>query len=281
MTPQTFDFFARFLKERSGLALKKEKQYLLENRLTTVMLAHKIENFNLLADKVRLDPGGVVAGAVVESMTVTETSFFRDRHPFDLFVNRMLPEILESRTRSGPLKIWSAAASSGQEAYTLAMLCKENAGMLAGQKVEITATDISNTVLEKARAGIYSQFEVQRGMPVKLLLRYFDQTGEVWKLKPEIRSMVEFQPFNLMSSFAGLPQFDIIFCRNVLIYFDVPTKKAVLERMQSVLAPKGFMLLGGAETTIGISGGFTADPVNRALFRLRSDKEITKSRLAS
>jgi len=267
MTPEIFDFFAGFLKERSGLSLLKEKQYLLENRLSGVMRAYDIPDHEALYQAVKNDLNGAIALDAIESMSVTETSFFRDGKPFDLFLKRALPEILDNRPVGKPIRIWSAAASSGQEAYTLAMLCRENAELLAGHRLEITATDISTQVLEKAKAGVYSQFEVQRGMPVKMLLKYFDQAGEMWKLKPEIRSMVEFQPFNLMSSFAGMPEYDIIMCRNVLIYFNVETKAAVLEKIRKVIAPDGFLMLGGAETVVGISDKFTVDPTDRAIFR--------------
>lgn len=267
MTPEIFDFFAKFLKERSGLSLQKEKLYLLENRLSSVMRNHDIADHGALFEMVRANPNGELAGDVVESMSVTETSFFRDGKPFDLFLKRALPEILDNRPVGRPIRIWSAAASSGQEAYTLAILCRENADLLAGHKLEITATDISTQVLEKAKAGIYSQFEVQRGMPVKMLLKYFDQAGELWKLKPEIKSMVDFQPFNLMSPFTGMPQYDIILCRNVLIYFNVDIKQAVLEKMYNVIAPDGFLMLGGAETVVGVCDKFAVDRQDRTIFR--------------
>jgi len=267
MTPEIFNFFANFMKERSGLSLSEEKQYLLENRLTSVMRNHDIPDYKALFDMVRSDQNSTLASDVVESMSVTETSFFRDGKPFDLFLKRALPEILDNRPVGRPIRIWSAASSSGQEAYTLAILCRENADLLAGHKLEITATDISSQVLEKAKAGVYSQFEVQRGMPVKMLLKYFDQAGELWKLKPEIKSMVEFQPFNLMSPFTGMPQYDIVLCRNVLIYFNVDIKRAVLEKIHNVIAPDGFLMLGGAETVVGVCDKFSVDAKDRTIFR--------------
>ena len=281
MTPQIFYFFARFLFENSCLSLQKEKQYLLENRLTNVLRKHNLASFEVLADKVRADPKSGISLDVVESMSVTETSFFRDRMPFDLLIDTIVPEILANRPAGRPLRIWSAAASSGQEAYTIAMLCKENEKLLNGRRVEILATDISTAVLEKAKAGIYSQFEVQRGLPTVLLMRYFEQVGEMWVVTQEIKSMVTFRPFNLMSSFASLQKFDIIFCRNVLIYFDVQTKSAVFKRLHSVLEPDGFMLLGGAETTIGLSGDFAPDPKNRILFRPKNAQASLNSAMSA
>lgn len=268
MTPETFRYFADFLFSKSGLSLAEEKKYLLENRLTSVIRKHDIIDVNQLASRVRAQPHGEIAADVVESMSVTETSFFRDRTPFTNFTDVVLPHLIKTRPANHTIKIWSAAASTGQEAYTLAMLCKEKAGVLGGRKVEIRATDISTSVLEKAKAGIYSQFEVQRGMPIQLLLKYFEQKGDFWAIGPEIRQMVDFQPFNLMSPFHGLPQFDVIFCRNVLIYFDIETKSSVLSRMSSVLAPDGFLFLGGAETTVGIDTCFKPSATDRGVFRL-------------
>lgn len=272
MSPQAFEFFCQYLYQNSGLSLQKEKQYLLENRLGAVLRKYNIDSFDNLAAAVRKEPGGSLSMDVVESMSVTETSFFRDRTPFDLLVSNMLPAVLKNRPMGQPIRIWSAAASFGQEAYTMAMLCKENASLFAGRRVEILATDISSAVLEKAKAGIYSQFEVQRGLPTAFMLRYFEQLGEMWTLTPEIKSMVTFRQFNLMSSFSGMPKFDIIFCRNVLIYFDVQTKSSVFKRLHSVMAEDGFLVLGGAETTIGLSEDFVSDPSHRILFRSKHNK---------
>lgn len=267
MTPQTFKFFSEYLYDRSGLSLQPEKQYLLENRLTAVLRDNDISSFDDLAAKVRSQPQSPLGSEVVECMTVNETSFFRDRTPFERFTERMLPDILANRSPADPLRIWSAAASSGQEAYTIAMLCKENAKKIGPRRIEIIGTDLSNAVIAKAKAGLYSQFEVQRGLPTTLLLKYFEQVGEMWTLTPEIKSMVQFKQFNLTSSYSSLPRFDIIFCRNVLIYFDVETKCGVFKRLRSSLAPDGFLVLGAAETTIGLSTEFSADGSNRVLFR--------------
>ncbi|MEM8839088.1 MAG: protein-glutamate O-methyltransferase CheR [Pseudomonadota bacterium] len=267
MTPQTFSFFADFLYQRSGLSLAPEKEYLLENRIAGVLRKHSFASFEDLAARLKTKPNDSVAHDVVEAMSVTETSFFRDRNPFDHFVKIMLPHLAGSRGPSETIRIWSAAASSGQEAYSLAMLSLENRGLLQGRKVEITATDISPNVLEKAKAGLYSQFEVQRGMPTQYLLKYFEQKGDMWAVTPDVKALVNFQPFNLMSSFAAMPRFDIVFCRNVLIYFDIETKGKVLEKVGSILQPDGFMLLGSAETTMGVSDAFHPDPAIRSLYR--------------
>lgn len=270
MTPQTFQFFSEYLYQRSGLSLPPEKEYLLENRMSNVLKTHNIPSFDDLAMKLKRMPSGTLADDVVEAMSVTETSFFRDRSPFDKFTDIMLPHILKTRSSMDPIRIWSAAASSGQEAYTLAILCKERMAAIGNRRIEILATDISPNVLEKAKAGVYSQFEVQRGMPTELLLKYFEQKGDTWAISQEIKSMVRFEQFNLMSSFASKPRFDIVFCRNVLIYFDIDTKRAVMEKISSVLAPDGFMLLGSAETTMGICDEFVSDTGDRNIFRKKS-----------
>lgn len=267
MTPQSFDFFSKYLHENTGLSLQKEKEYLLESRLTAVLKKHNFESFDALMSVVRNDPNGSISLDVIDSMSVTETSFFRDRKPFDLFIDTMLPEIISNKLPTQPIRIWSAAASSGQEAYTIAMLCKENEKMLAGRRVEILATDISKTVLSKAKAGIYSQFEVQRGLPTNFMLNYFEQTGAMWTLTPEIKSMVTFRQFNLMHPFTSMPKFDIIFCRNVLIYFDIATKTKVFEKLHSTMTLDGYLLLGSAETTMGLSKDLQADSSHRTLFR--------------
>ena len=235
-----------------------------------VLRKHDLSSFEDLESKLRINRSGNLADDVVEAMSVTETSFFRDRTPFDKFTKVMLPYLVSNRSGHDTIRIWSAAASSGQEAYTLAILCKENLASLGARKVEIIATDISPNVLEKAKAGLYSQFEVQRGMPTQMLLKYFEQKGDMWAVSSDIKAMVTFQPFNLMSSFAGLPKFDIVFCRNVLIYFDIATKRNVIDKISKVLTPDGFMLLGSAETTMGVSDAFAPDVADRNIFRKTS-----------
>ena len=267
MTPQCFEFFSQFLHENSGLSLLKEKEYLLENRLETVLKKHNFGSFDDLMAAVRHENNGPIGFDVIDCMSVTETSFFRDRVPFDLLVDTMLPEIISNKLPSHPIRIWSAAASSGQEAYTIAMLCKENPGLFAGRRVGILATDISETVLAKAKAGLYSQFEVQRGLPTNLMLSYFEQVGEMWTITPEIKSMVTFRQFNLMHPFTAMPKFDIIFCRNVLIYFDIETKIKIFTKLDSIMADDGYLLLGGAETVMGLSKELKADESHRTLFR--------------
>ncbi|MGD1878633.1 MAG: CheR family methyltransferase, partial [Kiloniellaceae bacterium] len=205
---------------------------------------------------------------VTEAMTTNESFFFRDNRPFDQFKDIVLPHMLEARAARKQIRIWSAACSSGQEPYTLAMILKEEAARLAGWKIEIVATDLSSEILNKAKEGLYSQFEVQRGLPITLLMKYFAQEGEKWRISDDIRRMVTYKPFNLLENPSTLGHFDIVFCRNVLIYFDQQTKGQVLGRIAQIMPADGFLYLGGAETVLGISDSFEVVPGQRGVYRL-------------
>jgi chemotaxis protein methyltransferase CheR len=266
MTPQDYDFLRRILKERSGLVLSAEKHYLVESRL--LPLARKAGLFNLTGLVARMKSANAEAliVEVVEAMTTNESFFFRDKLPFDHFRDSVMPALLGARAANRRIRIWCAAASTGQEPYSLAITLKEMGKLLRGWRVEIVATDLSTEVLEKAKSGIYSQFEVQRGLPVLMLIKYFSQLGEMWQLAPEIRGMVKFQPQNLLHDFSALGKFDVVFCRNVLIYFDQATKSDVLERIADVTEPDGFLVLGGAETVVGLTSRFRPIADRRGLY---------------
>jgi chemotaxis protein methyltransferase CheR len=256
VTPADYDYLRKLLKERSGLVLSADKQYLVESRL--LPLARKIGAPHLsdLVMKLKAPGAEPLIVDVVEAMTTNESFFFRDKIPFEHFRDYMLPNLLKARAARRSLRIWCAAASTGQEPYSLAMILKEMAVQLAGWRFEIIATDLSNEVLEKARAGLYSQFEVQRGLPIQFLMKYFTQAGETWQIAPEIRAMVQYRPLNLLADFTHLGSFDIVFCRNVLIYFDQPTKIGVLERLARVTEQDGYLVLGAAETVVGLTEVF-------------------------
>jgi chemotaxis protein methyltransferase CheR len=256
MTPGEFDYLRQFLKVRSGLVLSNEKQYLIESRLLPVARVYNLAGISALVGRLRTAETGPLADAVVEAMTTNESFFFRDKLPFDHLTQMMLPELMTRRASSRRLRIWCAAASTGQEPYSIAMALKELGPKAAGWKFEIIGTDISTDVLDRARAGRYTQFEVQRGLPIQLLLKYFTQDGDTWTISPELRSMIQWRKFNLLDSFGALGQFDIVFCRNVLIYFDQPTKADVLQRICKVLTPDGYMVLGAAETVVGLTEAF-------------------------
>src|SRR5215203_5683182 len=204
---------------------------------------------------------------VVEAMATNESFFFRDKLPFELFRDAIMPALLSARAASRRVRIWSAAAATGQEPYSLAIALKEMGKDLRGFRIKIVATDLSTEVLEKARSGIYSQFEVQRGLPALMLIKYFSQVGETWQIAPEIRGMVKFMPLNLLNDFAHLGRFDLVLCRNVLIYFDQATKIGVLERIAGITERDGFLVLGGAETVVGLTDRFKPVPGKRGVYR--------------
>lgn len=265
MKPDIFQIYEKVLKETSGLVVTPDKVYLLESRLLPVAKKWNLDNTETLAGKVKAGDAAVIVD-VVEAMTTNETSFFRDNAPYEKFKSFVLPCLAKNRATNRKIRIWSAACSSGQEPYSLAMLLKENESLVKGWSIEIVATDLSREILEQAKEGVYTQFEVQRGMPIQLLVKYFEQKGERWQIRPQIRSMVSFRQANLLSDFSVLGVFDVILCRNVLIYFDQPTKAKVLERMKKQLAPDGVLFLGGAETVLGITDAFRPLKDHRGLY---------------
>ena len=266
MTPQDFTFLADMLKERSGAIVTEEKRYLLECRLMPVAREHGMDSMSDLVAALRPPSSEDLRNQVTEAMTINESFFYRDKTPFENFTKIMLPALLAARATSRRIRIWSAAASTGQEPYSLAMELSEMADKLAGWQTEIIGTDLSSEVLEKAKAGLYSQFEVQRGLPIQLLVKYFKQVGSLWQIDSAIRAMVRYRQFNLLDPFAGLGTFDIIFCRNVLIYFDPPTKQDILNRLAAQLQPDGYLVLGAAETVIGLTDEFEPVKGTRGLY---------------
>lgn len=266
MSPAEYDYLRQFLKARSGLVLSNEKQYLIESRLLPVARKAGLQSIAALVAKLKEPRETVLAEAVVEAMTTNESFFYRDKTPFEHFTQVMMPELLKVRASSKKIRIWCAAASTGQEPYTLAMCLKEMEPKIAGWRIEILGTDISNEVLDRAKSGTYTQFEVQRGLPIQMLLKYFQQQGESWTISQQMRSMVQWKKFNLLESFASLGQFDIVFCRNVLIYFDQPTKVDILGRISKILAPDGYLVLGAAETVVGLTDAFKPAPDRRGLY---------------
>jgi chemotaxis protein methyltransferase CheR len=266
VTPLDYDFLRKLLKERSGLDLSTDKQYLVESRLVPLARRAGLSGIPDLVQKMKGGAEAVIVD-VVEAMTTNETFFFRDKIPFDHLRDTILPALMQSRAARKTVRIWSAASSTGQEPYSIAMLLKEKAAAFAGWRFEIIATDLSQEVLEKSRAGIYSQFEVQRGLPIQLLVKYFAQTGELWQLNADIRGMIQHKQLNLLQDFSHLGKFDVIFCRNVLIYFDQPTKTNIFERMSKIVEPDGMLMLGAAESVVGITDAFRPVPDKRGLYQ--------------
>jgi chemotaxis protein methyltransferase CheR len=266
MTPEDFDYLRRLLKERSGLTLSAEKDYLLESRLTPVARRHGLAGLSELVAQLRHAGNPALAIAVTEAMTTNETFFFRDRIPFDHLRDTILPALVAARTREKRIRIWCSAAAAGQEPYSIAMLLQTMTPQLAGFRIDILATDLSSEVIERAKAGIYSQFEVQRGLPIQLLVKHFSKNGDGWEIAPKLRAMVRFRTLNLLHDFSPLGQFDVVFCRNVLIYFDQPTKSAVLQRIARQIPDESYLILGAAETVVGLTDAFKPVPDRRGLY---------------
>lgn len=268
MTPQDFAFLAALIRDRSGLVLTAEKAYLVDNRLKPLAAERGFKSLDGLVAALRTGRDEQLKRDVVELMTTNETLFFRDSKPFDLLRDSVLPKITQTRPKGRSIRVWSAACSTGQEAYSIAITVKENAAKFRDWPVEILGTDISPAVLTKARTGIYSQFEVQRGMPIKLLIKYFKQLETQWEVGADLKSMVHFREHNILQDMTSLGSFDIVFCRNLLIYFDAETKKQVLDRIGRIIAPDGVLFLGGTETVIGISSRFEPVPGSRGMYQL-------------
>jgi len=264
---QSYDALCAYLRRASGLVLDSDKRYLVESRVAPIV---RREGFSGLTDLVRAmergnHPG--LAQEIVQAMTINETYFFRDKLPFDKLREVFLPQLVAARGNKRSLRIWCAASSTGQEPYSIAMILEELAPVIPGWRVEIVATDLSEAVLAKARAGIYSQFEVQRGLATAQLLKYFTQNREDWQLSQSIRSKVTFRHFNLLDDYSSLGQFDLIFCRNVLIYFEPTRKTDVLNRMSRILAEDGVIVLGASESVLGLSTKLVSHPQHRGFFQ--------------
>jgi chemotaxis protein methyltransferase CheR len=268
MNQADFALFARLLKDGSGLVMTEDKSYLIESRVLAVAQRHGFASVTALARALQKRADSALAREIVEAMTTNESSFFRDLKPFEQFRSIVLPSLLKARAASRTLRFWSAACAAGQEPYSLAMLLDEERIRLHGWHVSLLATDISGEMVERAKAGNYSQFEVQRGLPLKYLVRHMEPEADRWQIKPALRAMVEFRVANLLDDLSLLGRFDMILCRNVLLYFDQPTKAALLERLSWQLRPDGFLALGGAETTLGVTDRFEPVPQQRGLYRL-------------
>ncbi len=268
MNEKAFEAFCSYLRRTSGLIIDADKAHLVESRVLPIVRREKLSGLAELVGLLESNQSPALAREVMQAMTINETYFFRDRLPFETFRNVMLPKLTADRA-GRTIRIWCAACSTGQEPYSLAIILDELAEKLAGWQVEILATDLAEAALVKARQGVYSQFEVQRGLTTAQLLRYFNQIGDMWQLNEAIRSRVTFKSFNLLDDFGPLGRFDIIFCRNVLLYFDVPRKIDVLARLSRMLEKDGYLVLGASETVMGLSTDFVFAPEHRC-FVIRS-----------
>ena len=263
---QDFNYLRQLVHHHSAMVLDADKAYLAELRLTPLATQMGFSSLGEMIANLQTQPFNQRHVQVVEGMLLTETSFFRDRYPFDALANAILPELLAKRQTQRTLNIWCAACSSGQEPYSIAMLLHEEFPELLNWKLRLIATDLSNEILNRAKAGFYSQLEVTRGLPLSLLNKYFQHRGNQWQICDKIRHRIEFQQLNLVThSFTQFHKLDIIFLRNVLIYFDLATKKAVLEKIRTILAPDGYLFLGGGETTLNLDDSFERVQVDKAV----------------
>ncbi len=278
MNSTDFDFVSGLLRRRAGIQLTTDKTYLLESRLAPLARKEGLASIEDLLAVVRSRRDERLIALIVDVMTTNETFFFRDKTPFELMKEVALPD-LATKNKSR-IRIWCAACSTGQEPYSLAMMLDENPALTKGATVEIVATDISPRVLEKAKSGLYSQFEVQRGLPIQMMMKHFKQKDDLWQISDRIRSMVTFREHNLMDQPSMFGKFDVVFIRNVLIYFDQATKTEVLDRVSTVMNPGGYVLLGAAETVIGITRKFEAMKERRGLYQMVAGETKTGIRAA-
>jgi chemotaxis protein methyltransferase CheR len=269
MTPHDFEAICRLLRDRSGIALEPGKEYLVEGRLGPVVKELGLDSISELVERLGGPNGQALHRRVVEAMVTTESLFFRDHHPFEALRKQVLPDLIERRRDERRLRIWCAASSHGQEPFSLAMLVREHFPALLEWDFTLMASDISHEVLARAREGRYNQIEVNRGLPATLLIKYFEQHGTDWQLKPVVRSMVDFREINLVQPWPVLPPMDLVLLRNVMIYFDVPIKKTILGRLARVLRPDGYLLLGGAETTYNLDAAYRrVEPLKSGFYQL-------------
>ncbi len=259
-----FNYVRMLVKQHSAIALDESKAYLAETRLLGLAQREGIPSLAELVARVRADRGDVLRGKVVEAMTTNETSFFRDLLPFEMLQRALLPELIACRARQQTLRIWSAACSTGQEPYSIAMLIRDKFPGLASWQVKILATDLSSEVLNRAREGRFSQLEVNRGVPAHLLVRHFRRQGLDWYISDEIRRMIDFQVLNLVGTWPSMPSMDLVLLRNVLIYFDADSKREVFQRIARTLAPDGFLVLGSSETTLFDNSSFERVDLDRS-----------------
>lgn len=259
------EYVRRIVYDGSSIVLEPAKRYLVDARLGQVAREAGLNTITDLVARLRTTRTETLHSKVIEAMTTNETSFFRDLHPFEALRSDVLPRLFESRKASRTLNIWSAACSTGQEAYTIGMVLLEHFPECASWNVRILCTDLSSEVLAKAKEGRFSKLEVNRGMPTAMLARYFTADGAHYRVGDRLRALVEFRQMNLARPWSAIPTMDVVFLRNVLIYFDVATKKRILEQVRSVLRPDSVMFLGGAETTLNLDDAFQRVPIGKAI----------------
>jgi len=258
-----FLFVSEMVRREAAIVLEKGKEYLVESRLAPLVQKGGYADIADMVQKLRDNGEVVLKGKIIDALTTNETSFFRDMKPFEMLQKEVFPQLIEERKSTRTLNIWCAAASTGQEIYSICMVLREHFPELEGWDVKITGTDICQEVLDKAERGIYSQIEVNRGLPASMLIKYFTKNEEQWKVKDDLKSMVSFKKMNLVQPWGNLGKPDIVFMRNVLIYFDIEVKKEILGNVKKIMQPDGFLFLGAAETTLNIDDDFIRRPFER------------------
>jgi chemotaxis protein methyltransferase CheR len=266
LTPEALSYVCTLVRQRSAIELDAQKAYLIEARLNPLAKRYGYPSTGEMLRTLQLMPRQEVLQQLVEAMTTNETSFFRDAHPFQALKSTIVPEMLQTHANERTLNIWSAACSTGQEAYSIAMLLCDTFPALSSWKVQILGTDLSDNVLEKARAARFSQIEINRGLPAALLAKHFRRDGMHWELNPTLKALTSFRKLNLIETWPSMPTMDIVFLRNVLIYFSPETKRAILEKVRRVMAPHAVLFLGAAETTMGLDASFERVQVENSVF---------------
>jgi chemotaxis protein methyltransferase CheR len=265
-----FDYIRQLVYDRTGVSLSEDKSYLVESRLSVLAKETGANSVSGLVAQLKQKPYSALHKPIVEAMMTNETFFFRDVLPFEILKTSIVPELLNKRKADRTLKIWCAACSSGQEPYSIMMLLREYFPELANWKVRLIASDISTAMLDRAISGIYAQQEVSRGLPTAFLHKYFQHCSPKWQIKKEIRQSIDFRQINLTENFGMMSQMDIIFLRNVLIYFDIQTKQSILAKVRRVLRPDGYLFLGGGETTVNLDNAFELVPFDKGVcYKLR------------
>lgn len=266
LSSENFKFVQGFARDTAAIVLEAGKEYLVESRLTPIATQSGFATLDDFINQLRANPRATLFHEqVIDAMTTNETSFFRDFHPFEALRQHILPKLIEQRAGVKRLNIWSAASSTGQEIYTIAMVIKEHFPQLHDWNVKILGTDLSPTVIAQAKQGLYSQLEVNRGLPAPLLMKYFNKVDAKWMIKDDLKKLTEFRQMNLVKPWPILPVFDVVFIRNVMIYFDIESKKGILKRIRQCLQPQGYLFLGTAETTANIDPDWTLHTIGRSM----------------
>ena len=269
MTPSNFQYFCQRLRDLSGIVIEENKLYLVESRMLPLVRAHKLDGLDALVDKLRRAESGPLAHEIVDAMTTNETSFFRDSHPFQTLRSHILPKLMEAKAKEKEITIWCGATSSGQEPYSILMTIDAHfPELLRDWNFRMIGTDISPSMLARVKDGVYSQLEVNRGLPATMLVKYFSKIGNAWQISEEFRDRLELKELNLTGEWSRLPKCDLVMMRNVLIYFDQPTKRAVMSKVRKVLSPEGYLMLGAAESALSFEENFQRERVaSTTLFR--------------